>query len=133
MVMKCVYPILPSRAGFDTRSLLKRNIAALRSEFSFSWTGCRSKTKEFRSLYNLPIAAGKTHGFIFFLNWFTRRKIGIALSRIWTSVSNSISYENNVYTQLTFIVMKCKMNSHCSFLLVGLCVYQQILILFLIK
>ena len=61
------YPYLPNpsaRAGYDTRSIFKRSLTGLNSEFSFSWTSCFTKAEEPSLPYHLPIAGGRIIGFI---------------------------------------------------------------------
>ena len=44
-----VYPYLPNpsaRAGYDTRSIFKRSLTSLNSEFFFSKTSCLAKAEE---------------------------------------------------------------------------------------
>ena len=50
-----------ARAGYDTRSIFKRSLTGLNSEFSFSKTSCITKAEE---PYYLPIAGGRIIGFI---------------------------------------------------------------------
>ena len=53
-----------ARAGYDTRSIFKRSLTGLNSEFSFSKTSCLSKAEEPSLSYYLPIARGRIIGFI---------------------------------------------------------------------
>ena len=53
-----------ARAGCDTRSIFKRSLAGLNSEFSFSQTSCLTKAEEPSLPYYLPIAGGRIIGFI---------------------------------------------------------------------
>ena len=53
-----------ARAGYDTRSIFKRSLAGLNSEFSFSKTSCLTKAEEPSPSYYLPIAGGRIIGFI---------------------------------------------------------------------
>ena len=53
-----------ARAGYDTRSIFKRSLTGLNSEFSFSWTSCLTKVEEPSLSYYLPIAGGRIIGFI---------------------------------------------------------------------
>ena len=52
-----------ARAGFDTRSILKRSLTGLNSKFSFSYTSCLTKAEEPSLPYYLPIAGGRIIGF----------------------------------------------------------------------
>ena len=36
-----IYPNPSTQEGYDTRSIFKRSLAGLNSEFSFSWTSCQ--------------------------------------------------------------------------------------------
>ena len=53
-----------ARAGYDTRSIFKRSLTGLNSEFSFSQTSCLTKAEEPSLSYYLPIAGGRIIGFI---------------------------------------------------------------------
>ena len=53
-----------ARVGYDTRSIFKRSLAGLNSEFSFSWTSCLIKAEEPSVSYHLPLAGGRIIGFI---------------------------------------------------------------------
>ena len=64
-VYKYIYPTASLWAGCDTRSIFKRIIMALISEFFFSKIGCLTKTKELSLSYSLAIT-GRRDGFIFF-------------------------------------------------------------------
>ena len=55
-----------ARAGYDTRSIFKRSLTGLNSEFSF-YTSCLTKAEESSLPYYLPIAGGRIIGFIPFL------------------------------------------------------------------
>ena len=65
---KCLNIIIltnPStRAGYDTRSIFKRSLTGLNSEYSFSLTGCLTKAEEPSLSYYLPITGGRIIGFI---------------------------------------------------------------------
>ena len=54
----------PLRSG--TRSIFKRSLTGLNSEFSFSQTSCLTKAEELSLSYYLPIAGGRIIGFIAF-------------------------------------------------------------------
>ena len=53
-----------ARAGYDTRSIFKRSLTGLNSEFSFSKTSYLTKTEEPSLSYYLTIAGGRIIGFI---------------------------------------------------------------------
>ena len=53
-----------ARAGYDTRSIFKRSLTGLNSEFSISKTSCLTKAEEPGLPYYLPIAGGRMIGFI---------------------------------------------------------------------
>ena len=59
-----IYTNSPAQAGYDTRSIFKRSLTGLISEFSFSLTSCPTKAEEPSLPYNLPIAGGGIIGFI---------------------------------------------------------------------
>ena len=56
-----------ARAGYDTRSIFKRSLTGLNSQFSFSKICCLTKAEELNLSYCLPIAGGKIIGFTPFL------------------------------------------------------------------
>ena len=87
-----------TRAGYDTRSILKRSLTDLNSEFSFSLTSCHSKAEEPSLSYYLPIAGGRVIGFIPFPRVLVLCEMPSVSSRIWTRVAVSISYNDNHYT-----------------------------------
>ena len=53
-----------ARAGCDTRSIFKRSLTGLNSEFSFSWTSCLTKVEEPSLPDYLSITGGRIIGFI---------------------------------------------------------------------
>ena len=59
-----IYPTPSTRAGYDTRSIFKRSLTGLNSEYSFSSTSCLTKAEEPSLPYYLPIAGGRIIGFI---------------------------------------------------------------------
>ena len=79
-----------ARAGYDTRSIFKRSLTGLNSEYSFS------KTEEPCLPYYLPTAGGRI------IEPFPRVLVLCEMqsvsSRIWTRVAVSISYDDNHYT-----------------------------------
>ena len=87
-----------ARAGYDTRSIFKRSLTGLNSEFSFSYTGCLTKAEVPSLPYYLPIAGGRIIGFIPFPRVLALCEMQSVSSRIWTRVTISISYDNNHYT-----------------------------------
>ena len=87
-----------ARAGYDTRSIFKRSLTGLNSEFSFSLTSCLTKTEEHSLSYYLPIAGGRLIGFIPFPRVFVLCEMHSVSSRIWIRVAVSTSYDDNHYT-----------------------------------
>ena len=87
-----------ARAGYDTRSIFKRSLTGLNSEFSFSKTSYLTKTEEPNLSYYLPIAGGRIIGFIPFPRVLVRCEMQSVSSRIWTRFAVSISYDDNDYT-----------------------------------
>ena len=59
-----IFSNLSARAGYNTRSICKRNLTGLHSEFSFSKTNCLTKAEETSLPYYLPIAGRRIIGFI---------------------------------------------------------------------
>ena len=53
-----------ARAGYNTRSISKRSLTGLNSEFSFSQTSSLTKAEEHSLPYYLPITGGRIIGFI---------------------------------------------------------------------
>ena len=87
-----------ARAGYDTRSIFKRILTGLNSEFSFSLTSCLTKAGEPSLSYYLPIAGGRIIGFISFPRVLVLCEMQSVSSRIWTRVAVFISYDDNNYT-----------------------------------
>ena len=87
-----------ARAGYDTRSIFKRSLTGLNSEFSFSLTSCLTKAEEPSLSYYLPITGGRIIGFIPFPRVLVLCEMQSVSSRIWTRVAVSISYDDNNYT-----------------------------------
>ena len=87
-----------ARAGYDTRSIFKRSLTGLNSEFSFSEASCLTKAEEPSPPYYLPIAGGRIIGFIPFLGVLVLCEMQSVSARIWTRVTVSISYNDNHYT-----------------------------------
>ena len=94
-----------ARAGYDTRSILKRSFTGLNSEFSFSSTSCLTKAEEPSLPYYLPIAGGRINGFILFPRVLVLCEIQSVRSRIWTRVAVSTSCDDNHYTTGTSNLM----------------------------
>ena len=93
-----------ARAGYDTRSIFKRSLTGLNSEFSFSKTSCLTKAEEPSLPYYLPIAGWRIVGFIPFPRVLVLCEMESVSSRIWTRVAVSISYDDNHYTTGTSII-----------------------------
>ena len=93
------------RAGYDTRSIFKRSLTGLNSEFSFSLTSCLAKAEEPSPSYYLPIAGGRIIGFIPFPRVLVLCEMQLAWSRIWTRVAMFISHDDNHYTTGTRDIM----------------------------
>ena len=93
-----IFPNPSARARYDTRSIFKRSLTGLNSEFSFSHTSCLTKAKELSLPYYLPIAGGRIIGFIPFPRVLVLCEMQSVSSRIWTPVTMSISYDDNHYT-----------------------------------
>ena len=92
------------RAECDTRSIFKRSLTGLNSDFSFSRTGCSSKVKE-PCLFNYSsIAGGRIVGCIPFPRSLARCEIQTASSRFRTRVTISISNDDNHYTMGASII-----------------------------
>ena len=81
-------------AGYDTKSIFKRSLTGLNSEFSISENSCLTKAEEPSLLYYLPIAGGRIIGFIPFPRVLVLCEMQLVLSRIWTRVAMSIYSKN---------------------------------------
>ena len=84
-----------ARVGYDPRSIFKRSLIGLNSEFSFSYTSCPTKAVEPSLPYYLPIAGGRIIGIIPFPRVLVLCEMQSILSRNWTRVAVSISYDDN--------------------------------------
>ena len=80
-----------ARAGYDTRSIFKRSLTGLKSDFSFYYTSCLTKAEEPSLSYYLPIAGGRIIGFIPSPRVLVLYEMQSVTSRIWTPVAVSIS------------------------------------------
>ena len=98
-----------ARAGYDTRSIFKRSLTGLNSEFSFSLTSCLTRAEEPSLPDYLPIAGGRIIGFIPFQRFLVLCEMQSASSRIWTRVAVFISYDDNHYT--TGTLRECAVTS----------------------
>ena len=87
------------RAGYDTKSIFKRSLTGLNSEFSFSYTSCLTEAKEPSLPYYLPITGGRIIGFIPFPRVLVLCEMQSASFRIWTRIAVSIYYDDNHYTK----------------------------------
>ena len=95
-----------ARAGYDTRSIFKRSLTGLSSEFSSPRRSLTGLSSEFSlpRLKNtvcptiLPIAGGRMIGFIPFPRVLVLCEMLSASFRIWTRVAVFISYDDNHYT-----------------------------------
>ena len=100
-----------ARAGYDTRSIFKRSLTGLNSEFSFSWTSFLTKAEELSLPYYLPIAGRGVIGFIPFPGVLVLCEMQSVSSRIRTRVAVSLSYDDNHYTTGTakiIIIIICE-------------------------
>ena len=86
------------RAGYDTRSIFKRSLTGLNSEFSFSLTISLTMAGEPSLSYYLPITGGRIIGFIPFPRVLVQCEMQSVSFRIWNHVDMSISYDDNHYT-----------------------------------
>ena len=104
-----------ARAGYDTRSIFKKILTGLNSEFSFSETSCLTMAEEPSLAYYLPVAGGRIIGFIPFPRVLVLCEMQSVSSRIWTRVALSISYDNNHYTTGTSnpFLLYMSFNSSC--------------------
>ena len=82
----------------SARSIFKRSLTGLNSEFSFSYTSYLTKAEEPSQPYYLPIAGGRIIGFISFPRVLVLCEMQSVSSEIWTRVAVSISCDDNHYT-----------------------------------
>ena len=111
---KQIYIYLPNpsaRAVYDTRSIFKRSLTGLNSEFSFSYSSCLTKAEEPYLPYYLPIAGERITGFMPLPRVLMLWEMQSVSSKIWTCVVVSISYDDNHYTTGTSTnIQTCKIN-----------------------
>ena len=100
-----------ARAGYDTRSIFRRSLTGLNSEFSFSKTSCLTKAEEPSLSYYLPIAGGRIIGFIPFPRVLVLCEMQLASYRIWTRVTVPISNDGNHYTTDTLARISLTLSS----------------------
>ena len=81
-------------AGYDSRSIFKRSLTGLNSEFSFSSTSCFTKAEKPSLPYYLSIVGGRIIGFISFPRVLVLCDMQSVSSRIPTRVAVSISYDD---------------------------------------
>ena len=93
-----LFTIPSARAGYDTKAIFKRSLTGLNLEFSFSWTSCLTKAEGPSLPYYLLKAGERIIGFIPFPRVLVLCEMQSVLSRIWTRVAVSISYDDNIYT-----------------------------------
>ena len=108
----CIFTNPSARVGYDRRSIFKRSLTGLNSEFSFSETSCLTKAVEPSLPYYLPIAGGRIIGFIPFPRVLVQCEMQLAWSRIWTPIVVSIAYDDNHYTTGTILIFDLYLN-HC--------------------
>ena len=104
-----------ARVGYDTMSFFKQSLTGLNSQFSFSKTSCLTKAEEPSLSYYLPMAGGRKIGFIPFPSVLVLCEIQSVSSRIWNSVTVSISYDDNYYTTDTIWNITERINMSNSF------------------
>ena len=93
-----IFTNLSARAGYDTRSIFKRGLTGLNSEFSFSYTSYLNKAEEPSLPFYLPIAEWIITGFIPFSRVLVQCEMQSVSSKIWTCITVSISYDDNYFT-----------------------------------
>ena len=75
-------------------------------QFPLSWTGCLANSKEPSLPYYLSIARERRDGFMHFPKALAQSEIQTASTRIWTQVTDSISYDDNHYAKHTSYNMR---------------------------
>ena len=73
----------------------------IRKKYENLFNDPHTKVKERSLSYYLPIPGGKIVGYIPFPRLVTHYKMQTALSRIWTRITVSISYDDNHHTTST--------------------------------
>ena len=87
-----------ARTGYDTRSIFKRSLTGLNSEFSFSKTSCLTKAEEPSLSYYLAIAGGRIIGFIPFPRVLVQCEMQSVSSRIWIRIVSPCSFPTAITT-----------------------------------
>ena len=89
---------ISARAGWDTRSIFKRSLTGLNSEFSSSLTSHYFNIIKFSLLFYIPRAGERILRFITFRRVLMVSERQTSSCRIWTQISVSISYDiKNAY------------------------------------
>ena len=83
-----------------TQSIFKQSMVGVNSKFSYL-TGCLIKTNEPSLLFYLSIDEERTDVFMTFPMALLQSEMRTAWSRIWTQLSNLISYDNSYYIKPT--------------------------------
>ena len=91
------------RAGYDTRSIFKRSLTGLNSEFSFSKTSCLTKAEEPSLPYHFPIDGGRMIGFIPFPRVLVLCEMQ-SVSSTYKRIIEYIFIENNPWYTLARIL-----------------------------
>ena len=94
-----------ARAGYDTRSIFKRCLTGLNSEFFLLLDLLPHQGWRTSLPYYLPIAGGRLIGFIPFPRVLVLCEMQSVSSSIWTRVAVSISYDDNHYTTGTCLFL----------------------------
>ena len=92
-----------ARAGYDSRSIFKRSLSGLNSEFSFSLTSCLTKAEELSLPYYLPIAGN-------FLNHL--------VTELWSTVPSSFTKKKKCFWLLPrhYSPVRTRIRLSCTFI-----------------
>ena len=101
LVLLYIFTIPYARKRCDTRSIFKRGLTGLNTEFSFSEIGCLNQNKETSVPFYLLQARRRIVGFLSILKLGEMQTV---LSRIWTQIAEPISCDDNHYNTSTTLV-----------------------------
>ena len=118
-IWMCVFTNPSTWAGYDTDQSYKQSFIGLNAEFFFFY--CDIKIKEPSQSYYLPKDRGRIIGFISFVMVLALCEMQTDLSRIWTQVTMSISYNNshdttralNIISNRSYLTHRWDPNTYC--------------------
>ena len=124
-----------ARAEYDKRSIFKRSLTGLNSEFEFRLVAS-PRLKNSLSYY-LPIAKEIINGFISYPRVLVLCELQSVSSRIWTRVAMSISYDDNHYTTprsvFPSIGVSIYISIHCYHIYIYIYIYMGMFVYIYIR